>query len=79
MGSKIRDLNWGKLSTKLVEAILIAFLCSMMNNVFAINGMKRDVRESKQVIGAMGKSLWQHLHPGEPCPWPDWSKGKWEE
>lgn len=67
--------DWHKIAEGFILAIAIAFLTGSWNWFMNVRDMKRDIQDVRAYVkrvsittSQIGATLWNHLHPDEPCP-----------
>ncbi len=73
--------DWGKIGEGLIIALVMAVLSGAISWIAGIGDLKNSAREMRKDLRSVssqttviGQYVWNHLHPGEPCPWPDQMK-----
>jgi hypothetical protein len=89
-GDGTRAIDWGKITETLIGGILLVLVLGTFNWFLVVRDLKRDMTDLKtdfkRGIGQVftqnkmiGRTIWNHIHPNEPCPWPEIDPGSEDE
>ncbi len=81
-GDGKRQIDWSKIWESLIGGLLLVGVIGALNWFLVVHDLKTDMKNLKKDFdqqisyvftqnSMIGKTIWHHIHPNEPCPWPE--------